>query len=57
MEPCGMVHLDVPNPASPERLFADQPVGLVPVDGESNMWHNALDSFDRASARQVRGLA
>jgi len=52
-----MVHLDVPNPASPERLFADQPVGLVPVDGESNMWHNALDSFDRASARQVRGLA
>ncbi|BCR83414.1 DEAD/DEAH box helicase [Aspergillus chevalieri] len=36
MEPSGMAHLDFPNSASPERLFAGQPIGFVPRDGDSN---------------------
>lgn len=52
-----MAHLDFPNSASPERMFVDQPIALIPLDGDSNVWNNAFDLFDRASACQVRGLA
>jgi len=51
-----MAHLDFPNSASPERLFAGQPIGFVPRDGDSNVWHNALDLFNRVPGHQVVAL-